>query len=200
MRILSIYILKWNGETPNFLTSIFDLDFISFFKRPFVKDALNFAARLAVSRLQLGEKSVIDNENGKTYVDIAKNGLAVAIIADEEYPSKVIMQISKEVMQMFAIAHTEEEFKAVNKDVNWPMPELDIKIKKYQDPKEADKLLKLQTNLEEVTTIMNKNLDDLLKRGETLDDLMKKSKDVSSVSYNFYKKARESNKKCCSLV
>jgi len=143
---------------------------------------------------------VIDNENGKTYVDIAKNGLSVAIIADEEYPSKVIMQISREIMNVFLTAHKEEELKAITKDVNWTIPELDGKIKKYQDPKEADKLLKLQTNLEEVTTIMNKNLDDLLKRGETLDDLMKKSKDVSSVSYNFYKKARESNKRCCSLV
>jgi len=56
MRILAIYLMKWNGETPFFITSIFELDFISFFKRPFVKDALNFAARLAVSRLALGEK------------------------------------------------------------------------------------------------------------------------------------------------
>jgi len=200
MRLLAVYFLKWNGETPYFITSVFDLDFISFFKRPFVKDALNFAARLATSRLQLGEKSVIDNANGKSYVDISKNGLSVVVIADEEYPSKVIMQMCREFHAIFFQQHTEEEFKAVNKDMNLPCPDIELKIKKYQDPKEADKLLKLQNNLEEVTNIMNQNLDDLLKRGETLDDLMKKSKDVSSVSYNFYKKARDSNKKCCSLV
>lgn len=192
--------MKWNGETPYFITTVFDLDFISFFKRPFVKDALNFAARLATSRLQLGEKSVIDDKNGKSYVDISKNGLSVVIIADEEYPSKVIMQICREMQALFFQKHTEEELKAIGKDIDWPMPELNDKIKKYQDPKEADKLLKLQSNLEEVTTIMNRNLDDLLKRGESLDELMRKSKDVSSVSYNFYKKAKESNKKCCSLV
>eukprot|EP00330_Aristerostoma_sp_ATCC50986_P004639 CAMPEP_0114582806 /NCGR_PEP_ID=MMETSP0125-20121206/6688_1 /TAXON_ID=485358 ORGANISM="Aristerostoma sp., Strain ATCC 50986" /NCGR_SAMPLE_ID=MMETSP0125 /ASSEMBLY_ACC=CAM_ASM_000245 /LENGTH=74 /DNA_ID=CAMNT_0001775929 /DNA_START=451 /DNA_END=675 /DNA_ORIENTATION=- len=72
-------------------------------------------------------------------------------------------------------------------------------IKKYQDPKEADKLLKLQSQLEEVNKIMTKNLDDILARGETLESLMSKSKDVSSVSYNFYKKAKQTNKKCCSL-
>ena len=38
-----------------------------------------------------------------------------------------------------------------------------------------------------------------MKRGENLDSLMAKSKDISSVSYDFYKKARQTNKKCCSL-
>ena len=98
-------------------------------------------------------------------------------------------------------------------DVNWPCPALETMIKKYQDPKEADKLLKLQSELQEVNKIMTKNLDDvlscffliklnffkILKRGETLETLMSKSKDVSSLSYNFYKKSREANKKCCSL-
>lgn len=42
------------------------------------------------------------------------------------------------------------------------MPALEAMIKKYQDPKEADKLLKLQSELQEVNKIMTKNLDDVL--------------------------------------
>ena len=38
-----------------------------------------------------------------------------------------------------------------------------------------------------------------MKRGETLEGLMSKSKDISGVSLDFYKKARQTNKKCCSL-
>ena len=38
-----------------------------------------------------------------------------------------------------------------------------------------------------------------MKRGETLDALAAKSEDISKTSYSFYKKARETNKKCCSL-
>ena len=41
------------------------------------------------------------------------------------------------------------------------MPELATRIKKFQDPNEADKLYKLQSNLEETVIIMNKNLDDV---------------------------------------
>jgi synaptobrevin family protein YKT6 len=47
---------------------------------------------------------------------------------------------------------------------------------------------------------MKKNLNELLKREENLDNLMAKSKDLSSVSIEFYKKAKSANKKCCNLV
>jgi synaptobrevin family protein YKT6 len=45
---------------------------------------------------------------------------------------------------------------------------------------------------------MKKNLNELLKREENLENLMSKSKDLSSVSVQFYKKAKSANK-CCSL-
>lgn len=46
-------------------------------------------------------------------------------------------------------------------DVDWSVSTFDGLIKKYQDPKEADKLLKLQNELDQVTNIMYKNLDDV---------------------------------------
>lgn len=45
-------------------------------------------------------------------------------------------------------------------------------IKKFQDPKEVDKLEKLKGELEEVEKIVHKNMNDLLKREEDLDKLM----------------------------
>lgn len=59
--------------------------------------------------------------------------------------------------------------------------------------------MKLQTELNDVTNIMKKNLQELLKREEALDGLMSKSKDLSSVSVEFYKKAKAANSKCCKL-
>ena len=44
---------------------------------------------------------------------------------------------------------------------------------------------------------MHQNLNDILKRGETLDTLMARSKDLSAVSVDFYKKAKKQNKSCC---
>lgn len=64
-------------------------------------------------------------------------------------------------------------------------------MKKWQDPTEADKLMKIEKELLEVKEIIHKNLSDLLKKGEQLDVLMTKSKDLSTVSVDFYKKAKK---------
>lgn len=67
--------------------------------------------------------------------------------------------------------------------------------------------MKIEATLNEVNQIVHKSLDDvlvfvwckLLKRGETLETLMAKSKDMSTVSLDFYKTAKKTNNKCCSL-
>ena len=62
-----------------------------------------------------------------------------------------------------------------------------------------DNILKLQNELNDVTNVMKKNLQELLKREESLETLMSKSKDLNSVSVEFYKKAKSANNKCCNL-
>lgn len=59
--------------------------------------------------------------------------------------------------------------------------------------------MKVQKEIFEVKEIMHQNLNDLLKRGETLEALMDKSKDLNAVSVDFYKKAKKQNKNCCQL-
>jgi synaptobrevin family protein YKT6 len=46
---------------------------------------------------------------------------------------------------------------------------------------------------------MRKNMKDLLERGETIENLMEKSKDLSTASVSFYKKAKKANTRCCDL-
>ena len=72
-------------------------------------------------------------------------------------------------------------------------------LKKFQDPKEADKLMKIEKELDEVQVMLTKTLNDLLERGEKLDELAKQSEDISETSYNFYRKSKKANQRCCSL-
>jgi len=202
MRILSFYLLKWSEESSYILHATHELDFISFFKRPFIKENLNFGARTAVTRMKPGERSFIEDNKEKafrSYVEIQKNKLAVVIVFDQEYPAKTVLLISREIINEFNKIYTEKQLESATSDGNWSIPALETMIKKYQDPKEADKLLKLQSELQEVNRIMTRNFDEILKRGETLEMLMAKSKDVSNLSLGFYRKSKEANKTCCSL-
>lgn len=63
----------------------------------------------------------------------------------------------------------------------------------YQNPAEADKLIKIQKGLDEVKDIMHKNIEEVLNRGETLDALMDKSEDLSATSLTFYKQSKKQN-------
>ena len=47
-------------------------------------------------------------------------------------------------------------------DTSLPFKKLDEFIVKYQDPKEADKLMKLEHTLKEVTDIVHKNMEDVI--------------------------------------
>lgn len=72
-------------------------------------------------------------------------------------------------------------------------------LSKFQDPAAADKLLKIQRELDETKIVLHKTIDSVLARGEKLDNLVEKSSDLSMASQMFYKQARKSNS-CCSGI
>ena len=67
---------------------------------------------------------------------------------------------------------------------------------KYQDPTSADKVSKIQKDLDDTTEILHKTIDSVLERGVKLDQLVERSDDLSRQSKMFYKQARKTNS-CC---
>lgn len=68
-----------------------------------------------------------------------------------------------------------------------------------QDPAQADKLTKIQRDLDETKVILHKTIESMLERGEKLDSLVDKSSDLSMASQMFYKQARKTNS-CCKMM
>ena len=76
----------------------------------------------------------------------------------------IINQIHKEFAAAFEVekfASVESIYSLTLDDMSVAFPKLDEFIKKYQDPKEVDKIVKLKENLKEVENIVHKNLDDV---------------------------------------
>mmetsp|Transcript_13019 Transcript_13019/g.41129 ORF Transcript_13019/g.41129 Transcript_13019/m.41129 type:complete len:82 (+) Transcript_13019:478-723(+) len=76
---------------------------------------------------------------------------------------------------------------------------LEPALVKYQDPAQADKLAKIQKELDETKVILHKTIDSVLERGEKLDSLVDKSSDLSLASQMFYKQAKKQNQ-CCKMM
>lgn len=72
-------------------------------------------------------------------------------------------------------------------------PALATLLQKYQDPSEADSVLKIQKDLDETKDVLVKSIDNLLIRGEKLDSLADKSDDLS-IAVNKIKKNFQSIK------
>ena len=69
------------------------------------------------------------------------------------------------------------------------MPALHEYIAKYQDPGQADSIMKIQRELDETKIVLHKTIESVLERGEKIDTLVEKSNDLSSQSRMFYTQA-----------
>lgn len=88
-----------------------------------------------------------------------------------------------------------DEFLAKNPKSSWSsgqptlvMPELKDYLAKYQDPQQADSIMKIQKELDETKIVLHKTIESVLQRGEKIDDLVAKSDGLSAQSKMFYRK------------
>ena len=63
----------------------------------------------------------------------------------------------------------------------------------------ADKLTKIQRDLDDTKVVLHQTIESMLNRGEKLENLVDKSSDLSMASQMFYKQARKTNS-CCRLM
>merc|ERR1719203_2182818 len=99
-----------------------------------------------------------------------------------------------EVLRNFNEDHP--DFKSVFTDQTISDARFKASFDKYQNPEEADNVMRIQKNLDDVKDVMHRNIEEVLERGENLDQLMVKSEDLSTTSYKFYRTARNANS-CC---
>jgi len=175
-----------------------ELSSFSFFQRGPIKEHIRFRSRL-LCKVSRGAKPVAVNleDVGQAHCFVHPSGLGAVAIVDAEYPNRVAMSLLKQSIDKF-IAEAPGGWETANADMAIKCPSVEAMFQEYQNPVEADKLTKIERDLEDVKQTVLDSMDDLLKRGEKLEDLMDKSKDLSSTSVQFYRTAKKNNQ-CCAL-
>ncbi|CAB1322243.1 unnamed protein product, partial [Coregonus sp. 'balchen'] len=142
---------------------------------------MTFTSALIVERSAHGSRASVKEQEYLCHVYVRNDSLSAVVIADSEYPQRVAFTLLDKVGR---------------DDVqNWPSgnPEtinykaLDIHLAKYQNPREADAMTKVQAELDETKIILHSTMESLLERGEKLDDLVQKSEHLGNQSKAFYK-------------
>lgn len=93
-------------------------------------------------------------------------------------------QLLSKVVDEFLAQHPRSTWAISNPTL--PFPELKDYLVKYQDPHQADSIMKIQKELDETKIVLHKTIESVLQRGEKIDDLVAKSDGLSAQSKMFY--------------
>ena len=117
-----------------------------------------------VARSQPGDRNSILHQGHLCHAYVRSDHLACAVICDEEYPSRVAYSLVQSTLDRF----TAKEFpwKAATTDTEFEFPVIQEDVVKYQDPTEADKLMKIQKDIDATKDTVIRTIDQLLERGE----------------------------------
>jgi synaptobrevin family protein YKT6 len=115
-------------------------------------------------------------------------GIAGIIISDLDYPALAAHQLLSKMVDEFLTKNPRSSFAGSNPKVQFP--ELKEYIVKYQDPQQADSIMKIQKELDETKIVLHKTIESVLERGEKIDSLVQRSDGLSAQSKMFYTQVR----------
>nr|KJB07584.1 hypothetical protein B456_001G031200 [Gossypium raimondii] len=182
MKITALLVLKCmpEGADPIILANACDVSHFGFFQRSSVREFIVFVSRTVAKRTPPGQRQSVQHEEYKVH-SYNRNGLCVIGFMDDHYPVRSAFSLLNQVIDEYQ-KNFGESWRTAQADSTEPWPYLDNALTKYQDPAEADKLLKIQRELDETKIILHQTIDSVLARGEKLDSLVEKSSDLSAAS------------------
>eukprot|EP00591_Stephanopyxis_turris_P007086 CAMPEP_0195526500 /NCGR_PEP_ID=MMETSP0794_2-20130614/27603_1 /TAXON_ID=515487 /ORGANISM="Stephanopyxis turris, Strain CCMP 815" /LENGTH=178 /DNA_ID=CAMNT_0040657197 /DNA_START=231 /DNA_END=767 /DNA_ORIENTATION=+ len=172
-----------------------ELSSYGYFQRQGVKEMITFFSKTFTKRTQAGQRQSVSHEGFVVHCYVRSDGLAGTVTSDEEYPSRVAFVLLTQMLDEFA-STMGDVWKSETRPESVPFPPIDGYLAKYQDPAAADKVTKIQQDLDETTAVLHKTIDSVLERGVKLDNLVERSDDLSKQSKMFYKQAKKT-KGCC---
>ncbi|XP_077418057.1 synaptobrevin homolog YKT6 [Vanacampus margaritifer] len=198
MKLYSLSVHYKGATKANLLKSAYDLSSFSFFQKSSIQEFMTFTSALIVERTTVGSRASVKEQEYLCHVYVRNDNLGAVVIADGEYPQRVCFTLLEKVLEEFSRQVDSIDWPSGNPDtVNYKA--LDVHLAKYQNPREADAMSKVQAELDDTKIILHNTMESLLERGEKLDDLVAKSEHLGSQSKAFYKTARKQNS-CCEIM
>ncbi|KAL7275806.1 palmitoyltransferase [Rhizina undulata] len=193
MKLFYIGVLR-NQKPAHELCSTKDLSSFSFFQRGTVSEFLTLFSQTVAERTPPGSRQDIEEQSYTFHVYSRSEGISGVIISDHEYPKLVAHKLLSSILDAYLSAHPSTSGAQGNGTVDFPL--LAEYIVKYQDPRQADSIMRIQQELDETKIVLHKTIESVLERGEKIDSLVQRSEGLSAQSKLFYTQAKKQNS-CC---
>ncbi|XP_005089485.1 synaptobrevin homolog YKT6 [Aplysia californica] len=199
MKLYSIAVLLKTPEGKGkLLTWKNELSSFGYFQRSTVAEFMSFTSKILVERTATASRASVKEQEYICHVYVRSDNLSGVVIGDHEYPQRVAHTLINKVLDEFPQKCPKTNWSSV-KENDVVYPELQEYLQKFQNPKEADAMTKIQSELDETKIILHNTIEAVLERGEKLDDLVEKSEGLSMQSKTFYKTAKKTNQ-CCVIL
>ena len=186
-------------KQPYFLQIEEDFSQMGFFERLNAGGPLKFSARQITQRALTNKRMCVTLQEPaqfKGHVLLESNGLAAVAITTKSYPDRVATVVLTKMLEAFNENYKGPAFSSIQNDLQFAYKPVSEIFKQYIDPKKGDKLTQIQTDLDETQEVLVKAMDELLERGEKLEQLVDQSEDLSLASKAFMREAKSMNS-CC---
>jgi len=196
VKLFAVTILYKGMESAKLLKAAFELGQFGFFQRSSVQEFMNFTSRIITERCNQGARQSVKEQEYMCHVYVRPDNLAGVVISDHEYQYRVAHNMINKVLEDF-VAKVPSHLWPSTDEASIPYSDLPASLARWQNPREADSLTRVQEEVEETKIILHNTIEAVLERGEKLDDLVTKSEHLSMQSKTFYKTAKKTNA-CCS--
>ena len=155
-------------------------------------------AKTVAERTRPGVRQDIEEKSYTFHAYGSSQGVCGLIISSTDYPALVAHQLLSKIVDEFLSQNPRSTYMSQSV-TSRPMAGLKDYIVKYQDPSQADSILKVQRELDETKIVLHKTIESVLERGEKIDSLVAKSDGLSAQSKMFYNQAKKQNS-CCIVM
>ncbi|TFK47331.1 snare protein YKT6 [Heliocybe sulcata] len=194
---LAVVMVPHTGASST-LAQASDLSSFSFYQKGSVGEFMSFFSKTVAERTPQGQRQSVQENNyvAHVYNRGGAEQLAGVIITDQEYPVRPAFSLLTKVLDDFTAKVPQS---AYSNPGSISFPELNTYLSKYQDPRQADAIMRVQQELDETKIVLHKTIESVLQRGEKLDNLVDRSQALSAQSKMFYKTAKKQNS-CCVIM
>ncbi|XP_064630560.1 synaptobrevin homolog YKT6-like isoform X2 [Lineus longissimus] len=194
---LTILYKRYDGKVQKFASGS-ELASFGYFQRNSVQEFMDFTSKIIAERTQTCSRETVKEQEYLCHVYVRSDNLCGVLISDHDYPTRVGFTLINKALDEFANKFPSETWTSLT-DRSSQFPYCLEVLQKYQDPKKADPMMRLQEDLDETKIILHNTIEAVLERGEKLDDLVEKSEGLSLQSKTFYKTAKKTNS-CCVIL
>ncbi|CAI0427417.1 unnamed protein product [Linum tenue] len=154
MKITALLVLKCDSDSsdPIILANASDVTHFGYFQRPSIRQFIVFVGRTVAKRTPSGQRQSVQHEEYKVHA-YNRNGLCAVGFMDDHYPVRSSFSLLNQVVDEYQ-KNFGESWRTAQTDSTETWQYLNDALVRFQDPAEADKLLKIQRDLDETKIVL----------------------------------------------